>query len=66
MAVALPAAAVAGAPATLRILDEHSAERAAADLPSFLRAGPQVTSTGGTVLMTLNPYATARLEVHGG
>jgi D-apionolactonase len=65
VAVALPAAA-AGAPATLRILDEHSAERAATDLPSFLRAAPQVTSTGGTVLMTLNPYGTARLEVHGG
>ncbi len=65
VAVALPAAA-AEAAVTLRILDEHSAERAVADLPSFLRAGPQVTSTGGTVLMTLNPYATARLEVHGG
>ncbi len=64
VAVALPAAA--GAPATLRILDEHSAERAATDLTSFLRTAPQVASTGGTVLMTLNPYGTARLEVHGG
>jgi hypothetical protein len=71
VAVALPVAA-AGAPATLRILDEHSAA-AAADLPSFLRSatqvsatkvsGSQVTSTGGTVTMTLNPYASARLEV---
>jgi hypothetical protein len=63
--VALPAAA-AGAAATLRILDEHTAEQAAADLPSFLLTGPQATSTGGTVMMTLNPYGTARLEVRGG
>ena len=63
--VVLPAAAAA-APATLRILDEHTAERAAADLPSFLLTGPQVTSTGGTVMLTLNPYGTARLEVRGG
>lgn len=65
VAVALPDVA-AGAPANLRVLDEDTAEQSAADLPSFLRTGTQVTSTGGTVTMTLNPYASARLEVLGG
>ena len=61
--VCCPAAAAA-AHATLRILDEHSAERAAADLPSLPAhrpAGHHVPE--GTVLLTLNPYGTARLEV---
>jgi D-apionolactonase len=58
--VALPDAG----PVTLRVLDEHSAEQAA-DLPAFLLGGERVTSTGGTVTMTLNPYACARLEVRG-
>ncbi|HEX3489394.1 MAG TPA: hypothetical protein VHU92_08620 [Streptosporangiaceae bacterium] len=52
-------------PATLRVLDEHSAGQAAA-LPAFLPGGQQVNSTGGIVTMTLRPYATARLEVRGG
>jgi len=62
VAVALPD----DGPVTLRVLDEHSAGQAAADLPSFLLGGKQVTSTRGTVTMTLKPYATARLEVRGG
>ena len=63
--VALPGVAAGGA-ATLRVLDEHSAGLAAADLPAFLLGGRPVNSTGGTVTMTLKPYATARLEVRGG
>jgi hypothetical protein len=53
-------------PVTLRVLDEHSAEEAAADLPSFVLGGRPVTTNDGTVTMTLKPYATARLEVRGG
>jgi D-apionolactonase len=64
VAVALPAGAAG--PAGLRVLDEQSAGQAAAGLASFLSGGTQVTSTGGTVTMTLRPYACARLEVPRG
>ena len=52
-------------PARLRILDEHSAETAAADLPSFLLSGADVQLSEGAVRVTLNPYAVARLDVAG-
>ena len=51
--------------ARARILDEHTAGAAAADLPGFLESRSDLPVSEGAVTVTLAPYATARLDLTG-
>ena len=51
--------------ARARILDEHTAESAAADLPGFLASRSDLPASEGAVTVTLEQYATARLDLTG-
>ena len=57
---------LAGHPgARARILDEHTAGAAAANLPGFLESRSDLPVSEGAVTVTLAPYATARLDLTG-
>jgi hypothetical protein len=47
----------------LRLLDQHTVERATMDPPGFLRGGEERAVRGGTATVTLNPYGVARLDI---
>ena len=49
--------------ARARILDEHTAGAAAADLPGFLESRSDLPVSEGAATVTLAPYATARLDL---
>jgi hypothetical protein len=51
--------------ARARILDEHTAGAAGADLPGFLETRSDLPVSEGAVTVTLAPYATARLDLTG-
>jgi hypothetical protein len=51
--------------ARLRVLDEHNAAGALADLPGFLASGTVAAVPAEGVNVNLQPYAVARLEVSG-
>jgi hypothetical protein len=57
--------AAGSASACARVLDEHTAEAAAADLPGFLGSRSDLPVSEGAVTVTLAPYATARLDLTG-
>jgi hypothetical protein len=47
----------------LRLLDQHTVERATMDPQGFLRGGEERAVRGGTANVTLNPYGVARLDI---
>jgi hypothetical protein len=47
----------------LRLLDQHTVERATMDPQGFLRGGEELAVRGGTATVTLNPYGVARLDI---
>ena len=49
-----------------RVLDEHSFAAAGRDFAGFLAARTDLPVSEGAVTVTLHPYATARLDLHGG
>ena len=49
-----------------RVLDEHSFAAAASDFTGFLDCRADLPASEGAVTVTLHPYATARLDLHGG
>ncbi len=64
--VRLPGADAAGRAdrVRIRLLDEHTFERAIMDPKGFLRDGEERAVRGGTATVTLNPYGVARLDIH--
>jgi hypothetical protein len=64
--VRLPGADAAGRAdrVRIRLLDEHTFERAIMDPKGFMRGGEERAVGGGTATMTLNPYGVARLDIH--
>jgi hypothetical protein len=48
----------------IRLLDQHTLERAIMDPKGFLRDGEERALRGGTATVTLHPYGVARLDIH--
>lgn len=52
-----------GSGVRLRLLDQHTVERATMDPQGFLRGGEDRAVRGGSATVTLNPYGVARLDI---
>jgi hypothetical protein len=55
-------AAASAGPVQIRLLDQHTVERATMDPKGFLRDGEERAVQGGTATVTLKLYRVARLE----